>query len=112
MNAVYEKLKKIKNEKKEKRLGKLQEICSDDNIDEAIEIAKHQSGINLPGASFITAMTAVLFTFIKDDLTRAGLFILWIISIWYIITVGFEKWTEVYYDLMELKRIRRGPSVD
>lgn len=112
MNTVYEKLKETKNEKKEKRLGKLQEICSDDNIDEAIEIAKHESSLDLPIAAFLTALLAVFLNFLSVELLRYIFFFFWMSSMWFLIEIRFNKWKEVYYDLLELKRMRRVPSVD
>ncbi|MCZ7399325.1 MAG: hypothetical protein O8C62_06530 [Candidatus Methanoperedens sp.] len=110
MNNLYQKLKDIKDIKKENRLGMLQKICNDGIIDEALEIAKHQSSINLPGVPIITALTTILLGSVLGSIldlrTLYAIPIVWIFFVLVIINDS-KKWTEVYYDLMELRRIRR-----
>lgn len=105
MVELYEKLKCIKKEKNnETRLKRLREVCSDkDILNDALEIAKHQSTLNLPIASFITAITAIFLTIFTDGKTRIGFLIVWTIFILVMIKNDFEGWNKVYYNLIDLR---------
>lgn len=120
MKSLYEKLNEIRKEmiwemicKKdiEKRLERLKKVCNDENIlNDALEISKHQSTVNLPGASLITAIAAIMLNFITDPETRYAILIMWIIFIWYMTTFEFPIWTKIYLDLIELRRERKGEN--
>jgi hypothetical protein len=120
VKSLYEKLNEIRKEmiwemicKKdlEKRLERLKKVCNNENIlNDALEIAKHQSTVNLPGASLITAITAIMLNFITDVKTRYGILIVWIIFIWIMTTLEFPIWTKIYFDLIELRREGKGEN--
>jgi hypothetical protein len=67
MGEFFEKLKCIKKQKNnETRLKRLKEVCRDREIlNDALELSKHESTINLPGASFITAIAAFFKRFLR-----------------------------------------------
>lgn len=101
-------LEKIKTLGEEERLEKLQEICTDDeSLNDALEIAKHESTLHLPGAMLITAVVAISLNFVPDVILRIVLLITWGFTMWYLIKIGFRKWTDVYYDLIEIRRNKR-----
>lgn len=114
MVELYEKLKCIKKEKNnETRLKRLREVCSDrDILNDALEIAKHESTLNLPGASFMTAVAAIFLIFFTDVYTRSGILIVWIIFILVMVKIEFEGWNKVYYNLIDLRsEIRKESNI-
>lgn len=121
---LYEKLNEIKKEKREIRLEKLEEICRDndnDMINDALYIAKHESSIYLPGVALITAVAALILSFYNNTsilsfLPSSHLIFPWailivlfiaLIYVFRIIKCEFIPWKEVYYDLIELRMMRR-----
>lgn len=110
MDRLIEKLNEIKKEKNyEKRLKRLEEICVDENIlNDALEIAKHNSTLIQPGASLITATVAVVLNFLPDTFSRFVILIMWMSIVWYLVKFEFEKWNIIYLDLIELRRMKRG----
>lgn len=121
MSELYEKLNDIKKEKNnETRMKRLKEVCNDrDILNDALKITKNESTIALPGATLITALSAILIAvmsaifinLISDATLRAvslfGLLILYYVVIWIIVKFEFERWKNLYYDLIELRRERR-----
>jgi hypothetical protein len=117
MSVLFEKLNCIKKIKdKETRLRKLKDECSDgDILKDFLEIAKHESSLNLTGAALITALSAILFTVMinlaPDAISKAVEVILFLILycavILYIVKIEFSGWTNIYYDLIDLRRERR-----
>ena len=115
---LYEKLNEIKREIKCERL---KEICRDkDTLNDALEIAKHESTITLSGSILITALSAVMFavlfnlpnTVIKTDIVMKNLSVLLFLILYfgilvYLFNFQFKPWTNLYYDLIELRRMRR-----
>ncbi len=125
MSDLYKTLNCIKKEKdKETRLRRLREVCSDKcGLDACLEIAKHESTTNISGtilltavaALIITVLSAVLIALIPDAWQRIiSLFIMFIIIIVVLIRqVKFEfgDWTELYYDLIDLRVERMEPAL-
>lgn len=108
---LYEKLNEIKRKKREVRCERLKEICIDEDIlNDAIEIVKHESTINLSGAILITALSAILLNLLPDANSKTALLILYFVTLVLLVKFEFEKWTDLYYDLMELRRMRRGET--
>lgn len=121
MSELFDKLYRINKVKdNETRLDNLRSLCVDRYIlNDALEIAKHESTIHLPGAMLLTAMSALLITvfsyvltnLIPNAMDRSGLlFILFITYfgfLWNILKRGFGRWTDLYYDLIDLRRKER-----
>lgn len=92
----------------ESRLERLKEICSDDDIlNDAIEIAKHESTMLLPGATLITALVALLLNFSVDPTQKYVILVAYVVIILFLTNVHYPSWTRLYYDLIELRRKRR-----
>lgn len=118
MSELSEKLDKIKREKEKKRLEKLNEICIDsDMINDALEIAKHESSIHLPGIALIMASAALMVGFFNNPVslsyfppyTWVVMYLIVIFTIFYVaylIQFQFNPWKRIYYDLVELRRNR------
>ncbi|MFZ3059077.1 MAG: hypothetical protein WA102_04980 [Candidatus Methanoperedens sp.] len=112
VKSLYEKLNEIRKEMIkekdiEKRLEKLKKVCSDENIlNDALEIAKHESTTFFPGAILITALTAMFLNF-SNEWQKIILLGIYIVFILIIINREFPSWTRLYYDLIELRKDRR-----
>ena len=113
---LYEKLNEIKKEKREIKCERLKEICRDrDTLNDALEIAKHESTITLSGSILITALSAVMFAVLFNLLPNTALktvsvfsfLILYFAILLYLVNVEFKTWANLYYDLIELRRMRR-----
>ncbi len=121
MSELFEKLNYINKVKdNEKRLDKLRSLCVDrDSLNDALEIAKHESTINLSGAILITALSALLITVFSAVLTNLIpnamdrtillfiLFIIYFAYLWILLKYGFNEWTNLYYDLIDLRKKKR-----
>ncbi len=109
---LFERLNKIKREKdNETRLKRLKEVCSDgDILNDALEIAKHESTLNLSGGILITALSAVLLNFIGDATVKIVFLLLYFAVFLFLVKFEFGGWTDLYYDLIELRRIKREES--
>ncbi len=104
MSELSEKLVEIKKEKdNEKRLRNLRGVCNEEVIlVEAIDIAKHESTMNLSGGTLITALTAIMLNFVPN-FSKIFLLILYLCILLYIIKFEFKQWTDLYYDLIEIR---------
>lgn len=113
VKSLYNKLNGIKKQwiferDLESRLERLKEICSDDDIlNDAIEIAKHESTMLLPGATLITALVALLLNFSVDPTQKYVILVAYVVIILFLTNVHYPSWTRLYYDLIELRRKRR-----
>jgi hypothetical protein len=116
--TLFEKLNSINKIKDdETRLRKLKDECSNgDILNDALEIAKHESSLNLSGATLITGLSAIIFTVMinlaPDPLSKTVesilFFIIYCGVLLYLLNVEFAGWTKIYYDLIDLRRGRRG----
>jgi hypothetical protein len=97
--------------------SELAKICeNNDMINDALDIAKHESSIYLPGVALITAVAALIISFSNYPLSSnlnakipdfiPFVFILALLFVIYIMCFIF-LWMDVYYELIELKRIKR-----
>lgn len=118
VNRLYERLDKIKREKRETRWDELKKICIDnDIINDALDIAKHESSIYLPGVALTTAVAALILSFSNSSLIlslltihSAPILFVFISGLSFVIIIlyfYFKPWMEVYYDLIELRMMRR-----
>ncbi len=98
-------LDKIKNERKEeKRLKKLREICIDvETLNTAIEIAKYESTLHAPLLAFGLASFVFTLTLLTSELLRKLTIWALFLGLFYI-TISAMLWTNVYYDLLEIRR--------
>jgi hypothetical protein len=123
MSELKKNLDCIKIEKGNERSRRLKKECSDGNIlndaklNEALDIAKHESTITLPGVALFTAMVALILSFSNIPLALGFnkycplviplIFIGAMIYIIYLMICVYDPWKEVYYDLIEIRTKER-----
>lgn len=121
VNRLYGRLNEIKRRKH--RLEMLKEICVDsDIINDALEIAKLQSSIYLPGVALVVAIAALIISFTSivlkgESLLNFVIALPYFIALCYAVYFVFnlKSWMETYYDLIELRSMKREetkPTVD